>query len=229
MLRHSFELGPENFVLCCDANRAGVQVTLTHHDAAHGNERSCGKAEMLGTEKGSHNHITASAELAICFQGNSTTKPIENQSLVSLCEAELPWCTGALDSRPLGSSCASVAATDEDVIGLALCHTCSYDANTKLADKFHADIGLGVCTLQVMDELCKILDGVDVVVRRWRNQADSRSAVPALSDVWFHFPAWQLTSFSWLCTLRHFDLNLFGIREVFDGHTEAPGGNLLDG
>ena len=47
-------------------------------------------------------------------------------------------------------------------------------ADPDLGDELDADPGMRVDVLQVVDELLQILDRVDVVVRRRRDQADAR-------------------------------------------------------
>ena len=50
------------------------------------------------------------------------------------------------------------------------------------------------CLMKVEDELCKILNGVDVVMRRWGNERHSRLAAAQVSDVGGHLLAGQLAS-----------------------------------
>ena len=38
MFRQTFELLPQHWVLCCNAHRAGIEMTLSHHDASHSNQ-----------------------------------------------------------------------------------------------------------------------------------------------------------------------------------------------
>ena len=46
-------------ILRGDAHRTGVQVTDAHHDAAQGHQRRGGKAEFLGAQQGSNDHVAA--------------------------------------------------------------------------------------------------------------------------------------------------------------------------
>lgn len=55
--------------------------------------------------------------------------------------------------------------------------------------------------LEVIDKLCKIFDGVDVVMWRWTDQANTLSRVPCDGYVSNHFMSWQLSSFSRLGSL----------------------------
>lgn len=38
MFGQTFELLPQHWVLCCNAHRAGIEMTLSHHDASHSNQ-----------------------------------------------------------------------------------------------------------------------------------------------------------------------------------------------
>lgn len=53
--------------LCSDAHRAGVGVTLPHHDAAQGDEWSSGEAKLFSTQQGRHSDVLASAHLPVCL------------------------------------------------------------------------------------------------------------------------------------------------------------------
>ena len=81
---------------------------------------------------------------------------------------------------------------------------------------------------QVEDQLLEVLDRVDVVVRRRRDQAHARRGVADLADVLVHLVAGQLAALAGLRALGHLDLELVGVDEVVRGDAEAAGGHLLD-
>ena len=83
--------------------------------------------------------------------------------------------------------------------------------------------------LQVVDQLGQVLDGVDVVVRRRRDQADAGRRVPHLGDPRIDLVAGQLAALAGLGPLGHLDLQLLGVDQVLAGDAEAAGGHLLDG
>ena len=60
------------------------------------------------------------------------------------------------------------------------------DIYTHLGHELHRHLPVRVSVLQVMDELCEVLDGVDVVVRGGRDQTHPGSSVSVLSDVLCH-------------------------------------------
>ena len=70
---------------------------------------------------------------------------------------------------------AAIVSGNKDHIGLGFGNTCSYRSHTKLAHELDVNPGPAVGPLQVENKLLEVLDGVDVVVRRWRNQANTGS------------------------------------------------------
>jgi len=97
-----------------------------------------------------------------------------------------------------------------------------------LGDELHVDARLRVGVLQVVDELRQVLDRVDVVVRRRRDQADAGRRVPGLGHPGVHLGSGQLAALTRLGTLRHLDLDVVRVREVVRRHAEASRGHLLD-
>lgn len=61
------------------------------------------------------------------------------------------------------------------------------------------------CALEVVHELLEVLDRVDVVVRRRRDEADARRRVTGAGDTLRDLVARQLTSLTGLGTLRHLE------------------------
>ena len=86
-----------------------------------------------------------------------------------------------------------------------------------------------VGVLQVVDQLRQVLDGVDVVVRRRRDQADARRRVAHLGDPRIDLAAGQLAALARLGALGHLDLQFLGVDQVVAGDAEAAGRHLLDG
>src|SRR6516164_7375900 len=53
----SLELLAQNRILRRDANRAGIQMALAHHDAAHRDQRSRSESEFFGAEKSCNDNV----------------------------------------------------------------------------------------------------------------------------------------------------------------------------
>ena len=148
---------------------------------------------------------------------------------MGLGEAEFPGQAGVLE-RGLGRGArAAVVARDEDDVGVGLGDAGGDRADADLGDELHADAGLLVGVLEVVDQLGEVLDGVDVVVGRRRDEADAGGRAAGLGDPRVDLGARQLAALAGLRALGHLDLDLAGVDEVLAGDTEAAGGDLLDG
>jgi hypothetical protein len=77
-------------VLRRDADRAGVEMALAHHDAAGGNQRRGGEAELVGTQKCADHDVTSRPEAAVDLNDDAAAEPLAHQRLVGFGKADLP-------------------------------------------------------------------------------------------------------------------------------------------
>ena len=72
---HIFRFASETFaqfrVLRSNTHRTCIQITHTHHDAAHCHKGCCGKTKFLCTKDRCHCYITACHQLAVRFKTDS--------------------------------------------------------------------------------------------------------------------------------------------------------------
>ena len=111
---------------------------------------------------------------------------------------------------------------------MRLGHARSDGAHADLRDELHRDARRRVDVLEVVDELREVLDRVDVVMGRRRNQGDSRRRVPDPRDHLVHLVPRQLSALAGLGALRDLDLQFVGVDEVVGRDAEAPRCHLLD-
>ncbi len=126
-----------------------------------------------------------------------------------------------------GAGAARVAG-DDDVIGVGLGNACGDGADAASGDELDSDSSAGVGALEIPDELREIFDGVDVVVRRRRDELHAGLRVAQASDEFGDLVAGELSTFAGLGALGDFDFEFFGVREVLCRNAEARAGNLLD-
>ena len=86
----ALELGAQHRVLRGDADRAGVEVALAHHDAAERDQRRGREAELVGAEQRADDHVAARAHAAVDLHGDAAAQPVGDQRLVRLGKADLP-------------------------------------------------------------------------------------------------------------------------------------------
>ena len=228
MLGLAGELLSKLLVLGGNAHGTGIQMTLSHHDATHGNERGGSEAELLGAEKTSDRHVTSGLDLAIGLKLDPVAKSVENQSLLGLGKAELPWKTASFDAGPSSGTGTAIVTTDDDVVRQRLGDASGNDTNTNLGNELGRNLAVGLGILQIMNELRKILDGVNVVMRRRGDQTDTGGGVAVVGDVLGNLEAGELTALARLGTLCHLDLDLVAVGKVVGRNSETTRGNLLD-
>ncbi len=136
---------------------------------------------------------------------------------------------GVLDAGQRRGARAAVVPADEHQVGVRLGHAGRDGADAHLGHQLHADARPRVRVLEVVDQLRQILDRIDVVVGRRRDQPHARRGVPHLGDPRVHLGPGQLPALAGLGALGHLDLQLVGVDQVVAGDAEAPRGDLLDG
>ena len=151
------------------------------------------------------------------------------QRLLGLGKTELQRQTGVPNGIASSGTRAAVVAADQNLVGSALGNTSGDGADAGLADQLdrHARAGVGV--LKVKDQLCQVLDGVDVVVRRRRDQADAGRGLTDLGNPGVDLLAGQVTALAGLGALGHLDLDLEGAAQIAARHAKARACYLLDG
>ena len=207
MLGLALEARAQDRVLGGDAHRAGVQVALAHHDAAHGDQRHGGKAELFRAQQRGDNHVAAGLQLAVGLHLDAAAQIVEQQHLLRLGQAQFPGQAGVLDGTERRSAGAAVVAGDEHHVGMRLGDACRNRAHANFRNQLDRDARLRVHVLQVVDQLRQIFDGVNVVMRRRRNQAHTGDGVARLGDRLIHLVAGQLSALAGLCALGHLDLD----------------------
>ncbi len=182
VLGRAGEARAKDGILGGDADRAGIQVALAHHDATHCDEGHCGKAEFFCAEQGGDDDVAAGLQLAVGLHADAAAQIVEQQDLLGFGEAELPGQAGVLDGAERRSAGAAGVAGDEHDVGVGLGDAGGDGADADFGDELDGDARLRVDVLEVVDELRQILDGIDVVVRRRRDEADAGDGVAHPGD-----------------------------------------------
>ena len=219
---------PELLVLGRDADRTRVLRADPHHHASHAHKRRCGEAEFLRAEHGRDDHISAGHQLAIRLDADPIPESVLNQALMCLRDAEFPRQARVMHGAVRRRAGASVVAGDQNDLRSRLGHAARDRADTVLRDKLHGDTRTPVCVLEIINQLRQILDGINIVVRRRRNQGYARRGVADLRDPRVHLSPGQMAALARLGSLRHLDLDFLRAAEVSRRHTEASRCDLLD-
>src|SRR5262249_3334972 len=145
-----------------------------------------GEWELGGGEEGEDDEVTPRANAAVDLDGDAAPEPVGDQGLVRLGEPDFPGRTGVFDGGQWGGPGATLKAGDGDVVGARLRHPGRHRADANLRHELDRDVGRRIDVLQIKDQLRQILDRIDVVMRRRRNQADPRRRMAHLGDDGIH-------------------------------------------
>ena len=148
---------------------------------------------------------------------------------MSLGKTELPGKTRIVDGALRSSSGTSVITRNQDNLGACLCHAGSDGSDAGLRYQFYRNSRVLVGIFQVIDQLCQVLDGINIVMRRRGNQAHAGRGVSGLCHPWINFFRRQMAALTRLRALGHLDLDLIRTDEVTAGHAETTGSHLFDG
>ena len=113
------------------------------------------------------------------------------------------------------------------MVGAALGDARRHGADAHFRHQLDRDAGGAVDAFQVADQLRQVFDGIDVVVRRRRDQSDARRGMAHLGDILVDLVAGQLAAFAGLGALGHLDLDVVGNDQIYGGDTEAARRDLL--
>src|SRR5436853_1899171 len=111
-----------------------------------------------------------------------------------------------LDSRLRRSASATIVTADKDNIRMSFRNSRRDCAYPHFRHQLYTDAGMMIGVLEIMNELGQILDRVDIMMWRRRNQPDTWRRVPHLGDPGIDFLAWQLAALTGFGTLGHLDL-----------------------
>ena len=99
MFRLSGKLFAQRRVLCCNTDRAGIEVALAHHNAAFNHQRCGGKTEFIRTEQCTDQYIASGFQLSVHLQTDATTQFVQHQRLLCFGKTQLPRCSRMFNGR----------------------------------------------------------------------------------------------------------------------------------
>ena len=146
---------------------------------------------------------------------------------MSFRETKFPRYTCMFYRRATCCTCTTIVSGNQDVICFCFRNTSSDCANTRFRSQFNGNTRIFVDTFQVVNQLCQVFDGVNIMMRWWRYELNTWSGVTSLGNFRIYFFAWQLTAFTWLSALSTFDLQFFCMNEVVCGYPKTTRCNLF--
>ena len=83
---------------------------------------------------------------------------------MGLCQSQFPGKSGIVDGVSRCRTGTTVITGYQDDLGSRLGHTGCYGSHTGFRNQLYGDSCLGVGIFQIVDQLCQILDRVDIMV-----------------------------------------------------------------
>ena len=99
VLRLTRELFAQCGILCGNAHRTSVEVTLAHHDATLDHQRCSCKTKFIGPQQCTHHHVATCLHLTVGLHTDSTAQAIQHQCLLGFGQTDFPRTAGMLDRR----------------------------------------------------------------------------------------------------------------------------------
>ena len=164
---------------------------------------------------------------SVC-SADAPAQVVHHQHLVRFGQPQFPRRAGVLDGTERARARAAAIAGDQHHVGMRLGHARGHRPHADFGHQLHRNPRPRIDVLQIVDQLRQILDGVNIVVRRRRNQAHPGDRMPHPRDGLIHLVSGQLAALAGLGALRHLDLQLVGVDQVIRGDAEPRARHLLD-
>ena len=119
-------------VLRGNADRAGVEMTFSHHDAAQRDQWRSGKAEFFRTQQSRNHHVTSGLQLAVGLHPNAAAQIVEQQNLLRLRESKFPRDPCVLDGTEWRCTGTPAIAADQHDVRVCLGNAGSNRTNAHL-------------------------------------------------------------------------------------------------
>ena len=228
IFRFAFESLSQLRILGSYTNRTGVQIADSHHYTAHSYKRCCSKTEFLCTKKCCNCNITTAHQFTVCLNADTVTKSVHKQCLMGFSKSKLPWKSCIVNGASGCCTSTSIISGNQDYLCTSLCNSGCNRTNASLRNQLYRNICIFICIFQVIDQLCQVLDGIDIVMRRRGDQGNTRCGVTSFRNPWINLLRRKMSTFTRFCALCHFDLDFSCRYQITAGNTETTTGYLFD-
>ena len=117
-------------------------MALAHHDAAGGDQRRGGEAELVGAKKRADHDVAAGADAAVDLHGDAAAQAVGDQRLVRLGKPDFPGRAGMLDRGQRRRAGAAFVAGDGHMVGARLRHAGGDGADADFGDELDRNVAV---------------------------------------------------------------------------------------
>ena len=137
VLRLALELLAQLRVLRGHAHRAGVQMALAHHDAAHGNQRRGRESELLRAQQRGNRDVAAGLQFAVHLNAHAAAQIVHHQHLLRLGKPQLPRNARMTDRTDRRSAGPAVVSADQDHVRVGLGYSRRHRSHAHFRHQLH--------------------------------------------------------------------------------------------
>ena len=136
----ALEAPAQHRVLRRHADRAGIEMTLAHHDAARRDQRRGGEAELIGAEQRADDDVAPGADAAVDLHGDAAAQALRDQRLVRFGKPDLPRAAGMLDRGERRRAGPALESGDGHVVRARLGDAGRDRADADFRHQLHRDV-----------------------------------------------------------------------------------------
>ena len=145
-----------------------------------------------------------------------------------LCKSQFPWKSCIMDGTSWCCPGSSVISGNQYQACSRFGYTGCNCTDTGFWYQFYCNSRIFVRIFTIVNELRKILDRIDIMMRRWWDQADPRCRMTCLCNPRIYFSTRQMSALSRFCPLRHLDLYFLCTYQVSGCNAKSSGSYLFD-
>src|SRR5207237_4373821 len=165
-----------------DADVTRIGLAAAADGAADGDHRERAEADAVGAEAEHLHHVERALHPAIAPDLDVVAQAAAHERAVRFDDPDLHRQAGATESVLARGSGPAVVAGDGDDVGPRLRDPGGDDADVRHGRDLDRDLRLGIDDLELADDLREVLDRVDVVIVRRRDEVDARLRVARERD-----------------------------------------------
>src|ERR1700733_14712621 len=179
-------------------------MALASHHAADGEKGRSAEAEFVSAEESREDYVAARFESAVNAQTDAAAKAGAQKRVVSIAQTDFPRKAKILCGGERRCAGAPGESTNRSDVRAGFRDTRGDDSDTRSGNEFDADARTRVDSAQIVNQMREVVEAIDVVMRRRRNQRHSRRSMAESRDIRRNLCCRNLAAFARFCALPLF-------------------------
>lgn len=206
----------------------GVKMEIENNDEERRNKRRGREKEIVRKEKREDEKVEKGEKEEIEMKRKEGEKKVKKKSMVGLGKEDLKRGKGVIKRGERWRESEEIIERKGDMVGERIGEKGWKSEKEKLRKKIERNIGWRIEVFKVVDEMRKILNRVDVMVRRRRNEEKKRSGVEGIGDGRIEIVKRKMEELEGIWEMRKIDMDKIGIEEILSSKKEKERGKMID-